>query len=661
MSDAAVLPGAAPRLPRARIYPQREVPREGDLDAAFARWLAAARAPFSVARGRRFARLARDVARFAPSPELTDAELRAHALELAAALRAAGWPLPRPLVARTFGVIAEASARTLGMRHKPVQLMGAGAILSGMIAEMQTGEGKTLTATLAAIASALAGMPVHLITANDYLAARDAEEMGPLYRFFGLSVGVVVHGVPPEARRAAYAGDIVYCSNKEVAFDYLRDRMALRRRGHDLHLRAERLGGTEARVAGVRHRGLPFAIVDEADSVLIDEARIPLIISRSLPADEQTRRTYATALRLARALQEGRDYALLPNDRNAELKPEGVARIAEMAEELDGSWQVSVIREELVSKALAAIHLIKRDEHYLVRDGKVCLIDEYTGRLMPDRSLAEGLHQLVEMKEDVALSGARETMARMTYQRFFARYQRLGGMTGTARGVGGELIAVYGLPTATIPTAKPPRRIRRPDRHYPTADAKWTAVVARVAELHAAGRPVLIGTKSVESSQIVSARLEAAGIPHAVLNADQDAAEAEVVARAGEPGAITVATNMAGRGTDIKLGPGVAEAGGLFVLSTERHESGRIDRQLVGRCGRQGEPGEAEAFLSLEDDLVRDAPARMRALARLPGGAKRLFDAAQAAAEARHARTRRALMKAERHMADLLAFSGEVE
>jgi preprotein translocase subunit SecA len=614
--------------------------------------------------------------------ELVPARVDAHAAEMASAseagLRTAAAALRVSLregafadaaVARCFALVRETAERTIGQRHYDVQLLGGFALLHGMVAEMETGEGKTLSATLPAAAAALAGIPVHVITVNDYLARRDAEAMGPVYRALGLSVGLVVSGMDPAARRAAYACDVTYCTNKEVAFDYLKDRITLGGRPTRLSLLLERLSDAPSRAERLIHRGLHFAIVDEADSVLVDEARTPLIIAdRREPSEELE--LHRSALALARGLEVGRDFALDERERQVRILEAGSRRLAELAAAHAGILSGRRRREELVRQALVALHLFRRDQQYLVDGERVKIIDEYTGRVMPDRAWEQGLHQMIEVKEGVSPSARQETRARISYQRFFRRYLRLAGMTGTAAEVAAELMAIYRLPVVRIPTHRPLRRLDLGERVLPTSDGRWEAIVERICELHAAGRPILVGTRSLAASETLSERLSAAGLPHQVLNARQDRDEAEIVAHAGERGRITVATNMAGRGTDIRLGAGVAELGGLHVIATERHEARRIDRQLFGRSGRQGDPGSHEAIVSLEDELfaVNAGPLERRlvnAALRRPGLAGRASGLAltrcQRAAERRHARVRRDLLKRDRDLDAMLAFSGRPE
>jgi preprotein translocase subunit SecA len=570
------------------------------------------------------------------------------------------------LVAESFALVREVASRELGMRHFDVQLRGGFALLHGRVAEMETGEGKTLTAILAAATAALAGVPVHVVTVNDYLAGRDAAGMEKVYRALGLNVGTIVHGLAPEQRRAAYACDITYGSNKEMAFDYLRDRLALADSPGNLALKLRRLLGGTDESGGVVMRGLHFAIVDEADSVLVDEARTPLIISRQTDSDDE-RRWAEAALQLADELDPERHYKLLREERRIELTREGRERLNEIGEAWGGIWQSRIRREESARQALTAVQLFQAGDHYLVRDGKVQIIDEYTGRIMADRSWSEGLHQLVEAKEGCEVTSRKIPVARMTYQRFFRRYRRLAGMTGTGHEVGSEFWRVYQLPVVRIPTNRPVQRQRLAARFYPTAEEKWSAVVARAEELRAQGRPVLIGTRSVDASETVSTRLQEAGVEHVVLNAAQDEDEAEIIAQAGQLGRVTVATNMAGRGVDIQLPDEVLALGGLHVILTERHDARRIDRQLEGRCGRQGDPGSTEALLSLEDpllELVKSSPL-LRA-SHMAGGlgrlaSRRVFAKAQGRAERAHARARYELLKQDRKLGVVLAFSGGME
>jgi len=598
---------------------------------------------------------------------LTDAALTARVRGIRARLRREGFSAG--LTGEGFALVREAAARTLHQRHFPTQLMAGRALLDGRLVEMDTGEGKTFAATLPASLMALAGYPVHVITVNDYLAARDAEAMRPLYEFLGLEVGCVVEGMPTGERKAAYARSIAYCSNKELAFDYLRDRARLGRRGSPLHLALERLGGTPQADEQLVLRGLWFGLVDEADGVFIDEARTPLILSATAEAgDDQA--TCAGALALARTLAPGEDYLLDRQERRVVLTEAGRARLDAHLEHSGSPLSYRAL-EEQVSRAISALALYHRDRHYVVTEGKVQIVDESTGRVMPGRSWERGLHQMIEAKEGCELTAARRTLARITYQRLFRRYLRLAGMSGTAMEVAGEIRSVYRLNVVTVPRYKPLARERGADRLCTTRKEKWSRVADRVEALALGeGRPVLIGTRAVRDSEELSAVLDERGIGHALLNAKQDRAEAEIIAAAGMPGRVTVATNMAGRGTDIALGPGVAERGGLHVILTEFHESRRIDRQLFGRCARQGDPGSCEAIVSLEDEIftvhapvltgfLRFAPAR--AALPLAWVLPALRGMAQRGAERRNAYLRVQNLKTDVRQDKLLAFSGKGE
>ncbi len=512
----------------------------------------------------------------------------------------------RRTVARTFAVIREISGRVLGQRHYDVQMLGAYAMLNGMLAQMATGEGKTLTATLAAAAAALAGFPVHVITVNDYLASRDAAHLRPLYERLGLTVGTVVADLSLDERQRAYACDVVYCTNKELAFDYLRDRILLGEHHNNLRLKLERLHSRDARISGLRLRGLHFAIVDEADSVFVDEARTPLIISAPAITDIYAQ-TGEEAIGIAKRLKPESDFVLLESQRRVLLTLAGQKKVEAFSRGFSSHWQSAIIRDELAIQALAALHLYHRDEHYLVRDDKIVIIDEYTGRTMPDRVWSAGLHQMVETKENCPVSQNRETIARITYQKLFRRYKVLSGMSGTLRPIAKELWSVYRLAIAAIPTHRPPQRLMLPDRIFATEAEKWSAVMDRVQGLSEKGIPVLVGTRSVIASDHLSELFAGIGLDHFVLSAAQDQKEAEIVAEAGQVGRVTIATNMAGRGTDIKVSPEALALGGLHVIMTERHDARRIDDQLAGRCARQGEPGCFQAFLSLEDPLMTTA------------------------------------------------------
>ena len=599
---------------------------------------------------------------------LDDDALRASAAALRPRLRREGF-VPA-LAAEAFARVREAAERTVGQRHFDTQLRGGYELLRGRLVEMATGEGKTFCATLPACTVALSGYPVHVITVNDYLAARDAAKMTPLYEFLGLGVGLVVQGMNRPQRRQAYAQAVTYVTNKELAFDYLRDRVALHGKGTRLHQSVRRLAGSGQREEGIVLRGLYYAIVDEADSVFVDEARTPLILSATTDAGEEVAHG-ELALDFARSLSEPQDFTCDAFEHVIRLTDAGIDKLTEFARDRDGPWTSLRGREELVRQALSALHLFRRDQQYVVVEGKVQIVDESTGRVMPDRSWERGLHQLIEIKEGVDPTPRRDTLARLTYQRLFRRYVHLSGMTGTAAEVAREIKSVYGLDTARVPLRKPSLRVDHGFTFCRTLAEKWERVADVAEDLGLRqGRPVLIGTRSVEASEQISALLRQRGLPHALLNAKQDKGEADVVAQAGHPGRITVATNMAGRGTDIELGPGVADRGGLHVILTEYHDSRRVDRQLVGRCARQGDPGSCQAIVSLEDDIFQlCAPSLAAAVERSVAAGLRVPDAvyaglrksAQGAAERRQYAIRMGNLKQDRQLQKLLAFTGRSE
>ena len=686
MSSAAVLHLRPGELAPGRPYverDEREPPWHDRL--AIALWHGAV-LPLLRAAGTRQRRARALVARVdalaAEIAALDDAQLRAQALALRAVLRRDGFA-PKP-VARVFALVREAASRVLGQRHYETQLMAGWWLLEGSLVEMATGEGKTFAATLPAVTAALAGLPVHVITVNDYLAERDAATMAPLYRFFGLSVSAVVNGLPKARRRAAYAGDVTYASNKELAFDYLRDRAALGDRASPLHLAVDGLRDGREGAAPVVLRGLVFGIVDEADSVFIDEARTPLILSRQID-DGMQRGPSEAALRIAAALAEGLHFELEAAQRRVRLTDAGRDAIVD---QLDAAGEIAAGEgaaagrddppfaserdaHESVQRALCALHLYSRDQHYVVIDGKVQIVDEATGRAMPDRAWEHGLHQAIEAKEGLALTGSRETLARITYQRLFRRYLHLAGMSGTATEVAAEIGRTYGLAVVRAPLHRPSRRGAIVARCFADSASKWQAVVAAVERVAVqAGRPVLVGTRTVMASEALAALLAARGIEHVVLNARQDRDEAQIIAAAGQAGRVTVATNMAGRGTDIVLGDGVAARGGLHVILTEYHESRRIDRQLFGRSARQGDPGSGEAIVALDDELfVTQAPRLARWLGRRAAAGQQtgalalslLRRVAQRAAEGRNRDARETTLKQDRRFSRLLAFAGRGE
>jgi preprotein translocase subunit SecA len=662
MSNSVLTPG----IPSG-AYPERAEPRDKFLDKMWGRVSRLATRSIRARRSRvdGFVRLAEHHGE--SLDRLTSSGIDIELRELRVALKQSGFA--DDVAARAFALVRHVAERTVKQRHYDVQIVGGWALLHCMVAEMETGEGKTLTATLAASTAALAGLPVHIVTVNDYLAKRDAAWMGPIYEGLGLSVGIIVSGMDLGDKQAAYAKDVVYCTNKEIAFDYLRDRILLKEKPNRLHLQIEGLTGAMTRAERLLLRGLQFAIVDEADSVLIDEARTPLIISRPR-SSEQERKAYDTALSMTDKLQAGRHFKINRQERHVELTGAGKGKLDELGRSLGSVWTRRKHREEMILQALSAKHLFALDRHYMVRDGQVQIIDEYTGRAMPDRSWEHGLHQAIEAKEGCGITSQNQPVARISYQRFFRRYHRLAGMTGTAREVAGELGSVYGLSVFRVPTNRPLKRTQLPDQIVRTSAERWTLVVKRVSELHHAGRPVLVGTRSVEASDHISFLLMEAGLPHQVLNARQDEEEADIIARAGEPGRVTVATNMAGRGTDIVLKEGVDKLDGLHVIATERHDARRIDRQLFGRCGRQGDPGSFEAIVCLEDELVTDnVPKLKRWLAGSDDSEKPLgqraanwiLRSAQRSAERQHRHARNDLLRMEEHLEKTLAFSGMAE
>ena len=498
------------------------------------------------------------------------------------------------LLPEAFAVAREGAKRVLGLYPFHVQIMGSAALHDGNLAEMRTGEGKTLTATMTVYLNALSGRGVHVVTVNDYLSERDAEQMGQLYNWLGLSVGVNVGDSPADEKRAAYDADITYSTNFNIGFDYLRDNMVRR---------------ADERVM---QRGLNFALIDEADSILIDTARTPLIISGPGSGVSQL---YARADRFVKTLQSEEDYKIDEEAKTTMLTNEGIHK-GEIFFNLDNLYDAGdTALTHHIDQALRANLNYINDKDYVVQNGEVKLIDQSTGRISEGTRLSDGLHQAIEAKEGVDIQEENKSMAQITYQNLFRMYKKLSGMTGTAKTEEEELREIYNMEVVTIPTNRPIKRVDYADLLYPSIRAKYNAVVKMIQELHAKGQPILIGTGSVESSELLSKILMAQNVPHNVLNAKNNAKEAEIIANAGQRGAVTVATNMAGRGTDIKLGPGVADLGGLVVIATERHESRRIDNQLRGRAGRQGDAGFSQFFLSLEDDLmIRFGADRIRVL-----------------------------------------------
>jgi preprotein translocase subunit SecA len=563
------------------------------------------------------------------------------------------------LVAEALAIATIQCKRALGIAPYDAQLIAARIMLNGHLAEMATGEGKTLAVALAAATAALAGIPVHVVTANDYLVRRDATALEALFQALGLTVGEIVPEQDFGARGAAYACDITYCTAKELVFDYLRDRLAQPRR-HQLEERAARL----ARPAAPRRllRGLCMAVIDEADSVLIDEARMPLVLSQVNQVRESE--AFMHAWELCMEL-EAEDFSVDAATRSARLTESGRARLRARAAAGAFKWPTQRHCEDAVNLALTARHLLEPGRDYLVKGGRVRIIDPTTGRATEGRTWAQGLHQLVEIKEALAPSPQVEPLVQITYQRFFPRYLHLCGVSGTLLECRDELARIYGRHVVTVPLRHPNRRRLLRSRAFTRQAAQCSAVVARAAELHIRGQPVLIGTSSVTESETLSRVLAAAGLRHAVLNARQDRDEAQIIATAGSRGAITIATNMAGRGTDIILGPGSAEAGGLHVICCQQNAARRIDRQLVGRCGRQGDPGSAEIYIALDGPLLaRHWLARLlRICTRGPEMRHSWLGAlalrlAQRAKECSHKTERELLLEREEETGNWFAFSG---
>ncbi len=562
---------------------------------------------------------------------------------------------------RATALIGEVVRRKIGLTLYLEQFAGGLALADGLFIEMATGEGKSITAVLPAVLEGWRGRGVHVVTVNDYLARRDAAQFAELYNFCGISVAYIHAEMDAVARAQAYAADVTYCTNKEVCADLLRDRLIARaagnRRGH---------AGLGPAATGRVQRELHFAIVDEADSILIDEAVTPLIISTDQPNSEQLE-AYHMANRLAERMRLGVHYQLVAADKTVEITGSGPNRIDELRHDLPGVWRSHRRSAELIGRALEAKHFYLPDVQYVVREGKVVIVDEFTGRLMPDRQWRDGLHQMVEARERVDVQGPRSTMARISFQQFFRGYPKLAGMSGTMAEVRSELMRTYGLPLVRIGPHRPCIRRREGTHLFADSESRTQAVLAEIQRVHAQGRPLLIGTRSVRASGDLSRRLTALGLGHVVLDALHHEQEAHIVAQAGQTAVITVATNMAGRGTDIQLSDDVRRRGGLHVIATECHEAPRIDRQLAGRAGRQGDPGSSIIFASLEDDLMRLRLARLSSLLRvlwrrrqpLPNLAGRLIlRLAQFFASHRAVRQRRGVTLADQWLDETLGFTG---
>jgi len=551
-------------------------------------------------------------------------------------------------IERAFALVREVADRQIGNKPFPVQIAGAFAIDHGCIAEMATGEGKTLTATMPATVAGWRGRGCHIITVNDYLAERDAEWMGKIYRFCGLSVAHIDQAMSADDRRAAYQAD------SHV-------------RGLSSALLTKITQTGKSVMDRLVQRGLNFAIIDEADSVLVDEAVTPLIISGPAPNPEQVE-AFRQAANIVSNLRQDTDYRVDGRYREVELTNEGKNRLAQSAETLGDIWQGARRREEIATKALVAKELYSLDKQYVIDEGKVVIVDDFTGRLMPDRSWRDGLHQAVEAKEKLEITPPKDTYARISFQRFFRMYRKLSGMTGTASEAAAEFWQIYHLPVVVIPTNRPCQRKNLPDIVMTTEQAKWKRILLEIRRVHERRRPVLVGTRSVQASEYISQLLEAENLSHQMLNAVRHREEAQIVAGAGQAGRITVATNMAGRGTDIKLGRGVAELGGLHVIASERNESGRIDRQLFGRCARQGDPGSTQAIVCLEDEFVSRyaknivAYLKKRHALNTDGicskTTRAAFRLAQFRAEKLALRQRKSVMRTDHWLEEQLSFSG---
>jgi preprotein translocase subunit SecA len=597
--------------------------------------------------------------------DLSDARLRESLAESRERMRRGGRGVEGAL-GPALAAIREAAHRATGLRPFVVQIMGALALHRGCLAEMATGEGKTLTASLVAVLWGWTRRPCHIITVNDYLVQRDAKWFEPLYRYCGVRVGHVTAEMGPEDRRRQYDCDVTYATSKEVVADFLRDCLHLGQIRHPTRRLIRRLLHPNAGSKPTVMRGLHSAIVDEADSVLIDEAVTPLIISAPRK-NESLREAVQTAREIVEPLQPHQDYTVNARFREIEFTAAGRAKLAERCARLPGLWRGPLRRFELVRQALVAREFFLRGKQYIVADDRVVIVDEFTGRPMPQRTWRAGLHQAIEAKESLNVTDPTDTLARLSFQRYFRLYHRLAGMTGTAREAAAELWHIYRMPVVVIPPNRPCIRQQAPDRIFLTEEAKWEAVTHEVTRIHATGRPILVGTRSVTNSELIAERLARRGLFCRVLNAVRHDEEAAIVACAGEPGRITIATNMAGRGTDIKLPPGVAGAGGLHVLATERHESGRVDRQLFGRAARQGDPGSAQAFVCLEDELLRRyLPRRLHQfITRLPierdgaaAAARAAFSLAQFNAQRAAFKSRQAVLRTDDWLDEALSFTG---
>ena len=589
--------------------------------------------------------------------KLSDSELRKESLSLRYRARS-GEPL-KSLLPEGYALVREAGRRTLNMRHFDVQILGAAALFNHSIIEMQTGEGKTLTATLPMYLYALAGQGALLATVNDYLARRDAEWMMPIYHALGISVGIIQTEMQPCARREAYHCDVTYGTAKEFGFDFLKDRLLLRKISEGQHdLIGALMGVTQNHAHELPMQREPFfALVDEADSILIDEASTPLIISATPAEDiEEEAARYRWAAENVSRFEEKMDYIYDHEKRTVDLTQSGRRKVRAIPKSsvLDQTGLQDIY--DFVQQAVLVNRIYHRDEHYVIRNDEIIIVDEFTGRLGEGRKWREGIHQAIEAKEGVPVTWATEQAARVTVQDFFLRFDHLGGMTGTAAASRRELQKIYRCRVIPVPTHCPPKRSKLPTLLYREESAKWEAIVKEIIEVHKAGRPVLVGTRTIDKSILLSGKLQQAGIPHSILNAYKIAEEAAIVAKAGEQGKVTVATNMAGRGTDIKIPDGIGALGGLHVICTEMHESARIDRQLIGRCGRQGDPGTYRQYLSMEDELLIRAYGKKRKPVLMY---ERIFFRAQKKVERRSYRNRKVMLYYEKERKKVMRAMGQ--
>lgn len=595
----------------------------------------------------------------------TDAEIIAEAARVAPLLLRR--PFPEEALVAGLACTALAAQRTLGLSPYPEQLQGASALFDGYLAEMATGEGKSLSIALAATLMAITRLPCHVITSNDYLAERDAVELAPLYRFFGLRSDCVIGTKEPLDRMLGYAADITYTTPKEVLADFLRDKLKVGRIQDPTRQLIRRLGGFPNQQSNLVLRGLHFGIVDEADSVLIDEAITPLIISRPVK-DSQLEEAMKTALEICRLLESGIDYEVDHRFQEIHLSENRWEQLKPAISHFPPWWRNEERFREAIKLTLRVREFYHKDIQYVVQDEKVEIIDQSTGRIMPDRTWQSGIHQAVEVKEHLPMSANNESMASLSFQRFFRCYPHLSGLSGTVREASLEFWTNYHLPTVSIPTHRPSQRREEPEIIVRTRAEKWEIIAAEVQDLRALGRPVLVGTRSIQASEELARIFRDSGIPFQLLHATRHAEEAQIISHAGEPSQVTIATNMAGRGTDIKLGPGIAERGGLHVIITERNDSARIDRQLIGRAGRQGDPGSYRLILSLEDELLQRHPLKQNVASYLHGHLRRLpacralvrhaFIYAQNRAEKLDRRTRLRTLKNDTWLDENLTFAG---